>query len=103
MKKLILATLLFGLTSGIAIADGFYEYIPYYNNDPFTFCTYGVPEDCWLPISKELGTYTVVHPYCFNSVSALMFARVCPKAFPMGGSSAKVSSSSKRDNADLSP
>jgi len=102
MKKLLMGTLIFGLTSGIAAADGFYQYIPYYNNDPFTFCTYGVPEDCWFPISKELGTYGVISQYCFNPVSAQMFADVCPHAFPKGGSSAKMTTS-KRDDADLSP
>lgn len=103
MKKLLLATLLFGLTTGVAAAEGyFYTFIPYYNNDPFTFCTYGVPEDCWLPLSKELGTYTVVYPYCFKPASALLFAEVCPHAFPMGASSAKMTTS-KRDGADMSP
>lgn len=68
-----------------AQSDGYYEFIPYYNNDPFTFCTVGVPQDCWAPISKELGTYTVTNQYCFNPVSAQLFARVCPKAFPLAG------------------
>jgi hypothetical protein len=102
MNKLLSATLLFGLTTGVAVADGFYLYIPYYNNDPFTFCTVGVPEDCWLPISKELGTFTVTNPKSFNSYSAGLFATVCPKAFPMGGSAPKVSSA-KRDDENMSP
>lgn len=68
--------------STVAVAgNGFYETIPYYNNDPFTFCTVGVPQDCWLPVSKELGTYTVTSYHCFNPYSATMFSRVCPKAF----------------------
>jgi hypothetical protein len=109
MKKLLLGTLLFALTSGIAVADAFYTYIPYYNNDPFTFCTVGVPEDCWAPISKELGTFTVTNYYCYNAASSLLFAEVCPKAFPMDGGKSNVKASSAtttqntRDPADASP
>lgn len=76
-----------------------YETIPYYNNDPFTFCTLGVPQHCWMPISKELGTYAVTNQYCFNPHSAQIFARVCPKAFqPAGGGS-----TSARDPASADP
>lgn len=103
MKKLLWTALLFCMTSGIAWADGYYEYIPYYNNDPFTFCTRGVPQDCWAPVSKELGIYTVTNQYCFNAYSANMFARVCPKAFPMGGGGSSKRAVSTRDSADLSP
>lgn len=112
MNKLLLGTLLFGLTSGIAVADGFYTPIPYYNNNPFLFCTMGVPTDCWAPISKELGTFTVTNIYCYNPVSSALFAEVCPKAFPMGGGatigkqSAEASNKSTRpprDPADASP
>lgn len=103
MNRMLLATLLFGLTSGIAIADGFYQPIPYYNNDPFTFCTQGVPEDCWLPLNKELGTFTVTNPYCFNEASAALFATVCPKAFPLGGVPVKppVKPAPTRDEANM--
>jgi hypothetical protein len=102
MKKLFETILLFGLTTGTAFAGYFYVPIPYYNNDPFTFCTYGVPEDCWYPISKELGTYGITSQYCFNIVSASLFAEVCPHAFPKGGASAKTTTP-KRDELDLSP
>jgi len=42
-KPLLLAALLFTGTSANAQSAGYYEFIPYYNNDPFTFCTLGVP------------------------------------------------------------
>jgi len=84
MKKAILKGLLLGglLTcTGAAVARGYYEFIPYYGNDPFLFCTLGVPTDCWAPISAPTGTFTVTNYYCFNAVSAAQFARVCPHAF----------------------
>ncbi len=75
-----------------------YEFIPYYNNDPFTFCTLGVPQHCWAPISPQLGTYTVTIPKCFNPVSAQQYARVCPKAFqPASGGSARTSDPANAD------
>ena len=84
MKKAILKGLLLGglLTcSAGAVARGYYEFIPCYGNDPFLFCTLGVPTDCWAPISAPTGTFAVTNYYCFNAVSAAQFARVCPHAF----------------------
>lgn len=80
----LVAIFLAATSSYAQSGSGYYEFIPYYNNDPFTFCTVGVPQDCWAPISKEFGTFTVTNPYCFNAYSAQLFARVCPKAFPYG-------------------
>lgn len=104
-KKLSLLLIPIWLAASTAGAQsgGYYEFIPYYNNDPFTFCEIGVPEDCWAPISKELGTYTVTNQYCFNPVSAQLFARVCPKAFPMGAASTSQTTPMARDPADASP
>jgi hypothetical protein len=101
MKKFILTALMFGFSS--AAAAQYYEPIPYYGNNPFIFCTVGVPQDCWAPISKELGTFTVTNYYCFNAYSALLFARVCPKAFALGAAKSVMSTSSARDPADASP
>lgn len=84
MNKTFLKGLLFGVLlagSAGATARGYYEFIPYYGNDPFLFCTLGVPTDCWAPISAATGTFTVTNYYCFNAVSAAQFARVCPHAF----------------------
>lgn len=81
MKKFLLFTLMLTASSGTT-AQGYYEFIPYYGNDPFLFCTIGVPSDCWEPISAQLGTFTVTNYYCFNAYSASLFSRVCPKAFP---------------------
>lgn len=87
MKRYLFSAFL-GFWSATAAAEGYYRPIPYYGNDPFTFCTYGVPQDCWYPISKELGIYGVSNWYCFNIASAELFAEVCPKAFPMSSVSA---------------
>jgi hypothetical protein len=80
MKKYLFGVLLGGISTG-ALAQAYYEPIPYYGNNPFIFCTVGVPQDCWFPISKELGTFGISNHYCFNAYSALLFARVCPRAF----------------------
>jgi len=79
LKGLLLGGLLTG--SAGAVARGYYEFIPYYGNNPFLFCTLGVPTDCWAPISAATGTFVVTNYYCFNAVSAAQFARVCPHAF----------------------
>lgn len=82
-KSTLQSLLLAGLfaTSTTALAQGFYEFIPYYNNDPFTFCTKGVLADCWAPVNPATGTYTITDQHCFNEASAALFARVCPHAF----------------------
>lgn len=101
MKRILMMGCAFGfITSAHAQSNGYYEFIPYYNNDPFTFCTVGVPQDCWTPISKEFGTFTVTNPYCFNAYSAQLFARVCPKAFPYGPLPPPVTASVDPANAD---
>ncbi|WP_147292926.1 hypothetical protein [Dyella psychrodurans] len=90
IKAICLTSLLAASTS--AVAQGYYEFIPYYGNNPFLFCTVGVPNDCWEPVSAQLGTYTITSNYCFNAYSANLFSRVCPRAFPQGlpGGSAMV-------------
>jgi hypothetical protein len=103
--SLALSTFLIGLPSSqTALADkGYYEYLQYYNNDPFTFCTVGVPEDCWAPIDPATGTYTVTNQYCFNAESAMTFARVCPKAFNNTSNGSPSIGTGKSDAADASP
>lgn len=83
-KPLFILTLLLGASAGQARGSGYYEFIPYYNNNPFLFCTLGVPEDCWAPVSPALGTFTVTNQYCYNPVSSALYARVCPHAFRSG-------------------
>jgi hypothetical protein len=63
-----------------AVAQGYYEPIPYYGNSPFLFCTLGAPWDCWIPIDRTTGAFAVTNYQCFNPYSAAMFARVCPRA-----------------------
>lgn len=76
------------LAGGAAFAqtaqNGYYEPIPYYGNNPFLFCTLGVPQDCWAPVNPATGAFVVTNQYCFNAYSAAMYARVCPHAFPHG-------------------
>jgi len=84
MSKMLLKSLMFGgllVASSGSMAQGYYEFIPYYDNDPFSFCRYGVPEDCWAPVDPATGSFTVTDEECFNPVSAAQFARVCPHAF----------------------
>ena len=69
--------------------------IPYYGNNPYLFCTIGVPTDCWAPISPMTGAFTVTNPYCFNPVSAGLYATVCPQAFIGGGSASNLGSAPK--------
>ncbi|MFC3656607.1 hypothetical protein FZ025_21020 [Xanthomonas hyacinthi] len=84
-RGLFAAFLLYAIAmQSSAQSGGYYEPIPYYNNNPFLFCTLGVPSDCWAPINPATGTFTVTNPYCYNAYSALMYARICPKAFPNG-------------------
>lgn len=83
-KKLLTFGCMLACSGGV-IAQGYYEPIPYYGNDPFVFCTFGVPTDCWFPINPATGTFGVWNYYCFNPVSAAQYARVCPHAFvPVG-------------------
>lgn len=83
LLPLFIASLL--ATSTATLAQGFYEFIPYYNNGPFTFCTHGVPEDCWAPVDPGTDSYTITNEYCFNPVSASLYAQVCPHAFQQLG------------------
>ena len=114
MKKLLLVSMLLMTGSaGAQSASGYYEFIPYYGNNPYVFCTIGVPQDCWAPISPQLGAFTVTNPYCFNPTSAAQFARVCPKAFQRGagglggsqglGGGGGVRPDQPRDAANASP
>lgn len=92
----------FSSAPSLAQTDGYYEFIPYYNNDPFLFCTIGVPSDCWAPINPATGAFTVTNPYCYNAYSSAMYARVCPHAFTsgkVGSAAATPSSSVVRDSA----
>lgn len=83
-----MALLVLASVSGAGLAasayPGYYEPIPYYGNNPFLFCTLGVPQDCWAPVNPATGAFVVTNQYCFNAYSAAMYARVCPHAFPHG-------------------
>ncbi len=119
LKPALLATMLFATGSVSAQSGGYYEFIPYYGNDPFKFCTLGVPWHCWAPVNPMTGQFTVTNQYCFNAASAIQYARVCPKAFQSenglgslgslggggqrGGSEGWVRASQSGDPANASP
>ncbi|WP_152624882.1 hypothetical protein [Xanthomonas sp. GPE 39] len=65
-------------------ASAQYVVIPYYDNNPFLFCTLGVPQDCWAPVDAATGAFVVTNSYCYNAVSSALYATVCPMAFPKG-------------------
>jgi len=81
MKTRLLVIGLMTAASFNALAVAYYEPIPYYGNNPFLFCTLGVPQDCWVPVNPATGTFTITNQYCFNPVSASLYVRVCPRAF----------------------
>ena len=73
--RILLAALLLAASMTQAHAQsgggGFYTPIPYYGNNPFLFCTLGVPTDCWAPINPATGTFTIGVGPIF--ILALMF------------------------------
>lgn len=84
MRRIVIKSLLFGsvlAASAGSVARVYYEVIPYYANNPFLFCTFGVPQDCWFPINPATGAFGVWNGYCFNPVSAAQYVRLCPHAF----------------------
>ncbi|HEY9130142.1 MAG TPA: hypothetical protein VIM98_00180 [Dyella sp.] len=91
MKKLFLLALLLTTSYGVA-AQGVYIPIPYYGNDPFTFCTLGWPPDCWAPIDPALGTFTITDPECYNPTSSALYVAICPAAFTGAAVMPKVDS-----------
>ena len=106
MKKIILTALILSLSAGVAAK----EFIPYYGNNPFLFCQYGVPEDCWVPKHKETGEYRVTDRECFKPWSANLYSRICKQAFPGGavdrstpGEAAPLSSASANQQSTTDP
>jgi len=91
MKKSLL--LIFLLAASSTASAGFFKAIPYYGNNPYLFCTLGMPSDCWLPGDPVTGSIKVVHWSCFNPVSAAVYKDVCPKAFPGAAGTGELGSS----------
>lgn len=87
IRALFFVSTLFAAGVANAQSGGYYEFIPYYGNDPFKFCMVGVPWHCWAPVNPATGQFTVTNQYCFNPTSAMQYARVCPKAYQPGGGS----------------
>ncbi|MEE7545680.1 hypothetical protein HF319_00275 [Xanthomonas sp. Kuri4-1] len=70
---------------GVALAGSnlgatpWYEIVPY-GNDPFTFCTVGMPSDGWVAVNPAVGAWTPIRHYP-NLFWTGAYERVCPKAF----------------------
>ncbi|GAA0693750.1 hypothetical protein FHW84_000464 [Dyella sp. SG562] len=91
MKKALLLILL--LAASTTASAQFFKAIPYYGNNPYLFCTLGMPSDCWLPSNPVTGSFTVTDWECFNPTSALVYEEICPKAFPGASTTGNLGSS----------
>lgn len=54
------------------------------SNDPFTFCTYGVPLDGWVSVNPLTGAWQPIRKYP-NLQWIPVFQRICPMAMSQGG------------------
>ncbi len=53
------------------------------SNDPFVFCTYGMPNDGWVAVNPLAGTWKVIRKYP-NLQWVGIYSRICPMARSMG-------------------
>ena len=53
------------------------------SNDPFVFCTYGVPNDGWVAVNPMAGTWKVIRKYP-NLQWVGIYSRICPTAMSQG-------------------
>lgn len=53
------------------------------SNDPFTFCTKGVPYDGWVAVNGLTGTWTPIRQYP-NMMWVPVFQRICPLVLSQG-------------------
>jgi hypothetical protein len=54
------------------------------SNDPFVFCTEGVPTDFWIALDPLQGTYTITNPDYFNPFWIPTYVAICPKVMSTG-------------------
>lgn len=85
MKKLLLgigatACLLSSVVAQSAL-KGVYAVVPYGNN-PFIFCTKGMPTDGWVAINPYLGTWTTISQYP-NLYWVPTYQYICPRGAPI--------------------
>jgi len=66
------------------ISPGVYAEVPY-NNNPFLFCTLGMPQDGWVAVNWRTGTWKPITQYP-NLRWVPTYVRICPAAArPAGG------------------
>lgn len=66
------------------IPSGVYTRVPY-NNNPFLFCKYGMPQDGWVSVNWRTGTWTPIRKYP-NLRWVPTYVYICPAADrPAGG------------------
>lgn len=81
IKKLFAAAALVAVSNS-ALAIGMYMPVGR-DNDPFVFCTQGVPEDGWVAVNPLSGSWTAITEYP-NLQWIPAFEAVCPAAMSMG-------------------
>jgi hypothetical protein len=64
-------------------SQGYYQEVGR-SNDPFVFCTEGVPEDFWIATDPLHGLYQVIDEYYYNPRWIEAYQTICPKAMATG-------------------
>ncbi len=62
--------------------QGSYTYVGR-SNDPFVFCSEGVPQDGWVAVNPVQGTWTAISQYV-NYQWIPTYMAICPKAYGVG-------------------
>lgn len=80
-KTLTIALLTLVCTTASAqLPRGVYAVVPYGNN-PFLFCTKGMPTDGWIPINPYTGTWKPIR-HTPNLYWVATYTAICPKGNP---------------------
>lgn len=79
LKLLLVSSALIPAASFSQVTGGVYAVVPYDNN-PFLFCTLGMPSDGWKAINPATGTWTAIRHYP-NLYWVPTYQAICPRAF----------------------
>ncbi|WP_454831790.1 hypothetical protein [Pseudoxanthomonas wuyuanensis] len=84
MKKwmLIAAVAMVSVSASAQSNKGYYTVVPY-NNNPFVFCTEGMPSHGWIGVNPATGAWTPISNYV-NYQWIATYVYICPKAFNSG-------------------
>ena len=66
----------------VSASQGSYTYVGR-SNDPFVFCSEGVPQDGWVAVNPVSGTWTPISQYV-NYQWIATYEYICPKAYGVG-------------------